>query len=168
MTEPSLFSRIGPQYQSYLGTIGEISLTFASIEVAVIQLVCLCRGDDDWTTTLAELDRTSYNKTVDQLEMLASSTGDLHVRERLVDLLPWLRKAGEDRNRYIHATMMMGLSEHGEYILHSVRFRKSRSDADSTVTLSELRGVLMALIETQNMAERLVIDLMKRFAEPAA
>ena len=164
MNNPDPFSLLEGQYDAYLAVIGEMCVTFSSIEQSVTQLVCICLGGDDWNRGLIIVDDLQYRKTVDLLASLATTITNPDFQARILDLVPQLITAGIDRNQYVHATMMIGLSQNGEFILDRVRHRKGKLHTSRRVSFSDLKAVVMTMNNTRTTSERLVIDWLKLFA----
>ena len=155
-------SKADELYYEFLKYLGAISLSFATLERAVVRAICLTIGGTDWSAGLIVTDQMSYRATVDLLAKLASKKLPPQFASAVNGLIPNLRKAGEDRNSIIHATIAIAPSFNEELIFIPVR--RSTQSA-KRLSLRIFKNTLSRLQKTRFDMESLNAKMLSYFKD---
>ena len=147
-------------YYEFLKYLGAISLSFATLERAVVRAICLTIGGTDWSAGFIVTDQMSYRATVDLLAKLASKKLPPQFASAVNDLIPNLRKAGKDRNRIIHSTIAIVPSFNEELVFIPVRRSNQPSER---LSLRTFKGKLLRLQKTRSELESLNAKMLSYF-----
>jgi len=160
-------SLIQQQHMELLWRIGNISVRFASIEQHVVDSVCLCLGGHDLSSGLVVTDKLSYSATLALLEELFRKKLPAMYLRRMEILIPKLKSASTIRNETLHATVIMLNSEHSEFILEAIRYRKGKKNSDRKLSLNDFDKYIKELNNTDNDISKLNSELLGHFTSNA-
>jgi len=161
-------SKVNDQWTEFLQRIGSFSVTFAAIEQSVVHSVCLCLGGHDWSSGFVVTDKLQYSATLALLDNLFRKKLPAQYLERMEALIPDLLSAGKIRNETLHATAILVLSEHGEFMLEDIRHRMNKKNSQRNMTLDDLDRHIAELRITSNNIDQLNRKMLRYFTKEDA
>jgi hypothetical protein len=116
---------------------------------------------------LVVTDKLSYSATLALLEELFRKKLPAMYLGRMEILIPKLKSASTIRNETLHATVIMLNSEHGEFILEAIRYRKGKKNSDRKLSLNDFDKYRKELNNTDNDISKLNSELLRHFTSNA-